>query len=236
MDFSQTLIKLIELQKTDSGLDELERIKKGLQQETATLDANVTALKNHIQDEKKVLEELAKQRKSLEIEVGTLESKIGKYLGQQNEVKSNEQFAALKQEIEKGKEDKGKAEEKILEFFFKEDEQKAKVQNLAQQLAQAEKKAADDKKDIQQKIADCEKAGMGKKEERRKQLAEVPTEFAEGYEKLRETGKKIAVAEAQEDHTCSGCHMNIPPQILNEIRKNIGIQRCNCGRYLYTKD
>lgn len=236
MHFAETLQKLVELQKTDSGFDELERIKKGFLQEITTLEANLLALKNHVLDEKKSMEDLLKQRKTQEIEAGTLETKISKYLGQQNEVKSNEQFTALKQEIEKSKEEKAKAEERILESLFKEDEQKAKIQNLSQQLAQAEKKSAEDKKDIQQKIADCDKAVLEKKEERKKQLAEIPSEFADGYEKLRNNGKKIAVAAVQEDESCSGCHMNVSPQILNEIRKNIAIQRCNCGRYLYVKD
>ncbi len=236
LEFAETLKKLVEVQRTDSGLDELERIKKGFNQEISTLEANVVGFKNQIQQEKKTLEDLVKQRKGLEIEVGTLDSKITKYLGQQNEVKSNEQFTALKQEIEKSKEEKAKSEEKILEFFFLEDEQKAKIQNLNQQLAQAEKRAADDKKDIQQKIDDCNKSAQEKKDERKRQLSELPTDFAEGYEQLRNNGKKIAVAEVREDQTCSGCHMNIPPQILNEVRKNIGVQRCNCGRYLSVKD
>jgi predicted nucleic acid-binding Zn-ribbon protein len=236
LDFAETLQKMAELQKTDSGFDDLERLKKGLLGQIALLDAEVSVLKNRIQGEKKSLEEMLKQRKTQEIEVGTLDTKISKYLGQQNDVKSNEQFAALKQEIEKSKEDKAKAEEKVLELLFKEDEQKAKVQTLNQQLAEAEKKAADGKKDLQQKIADCDKAVVEKKEERKRQLAGIPEDFAEGYEKLRNNGKKIAVAQILEDGSCSGCHMNVSPQIVNEIRKNIAIQRCNCGRYLYVKD
>jgi uncharacterized protein len=236
LNFAETLEKLVELQTTDSGLDDLERLKKGFLQEMAALDGHVTDLKKQIQNEKKSQEELLKQRKTLEIEVGTLDNKITKYLGQQNEVKSNEQFTALKQEIEKGKEEKAKTEERVLEFLFKDDDQKAKIQKLNQELAQAEKKAADDKKAIQEKVSDCEKSAQEKKAERQKQLADLPEEFAQGYEQLRNSGKKIAVAQAQEDQTCSGCHMNIPPQILNELRKNIAVQRCTCGRYLYTKD
>lgn len=236
MDFAETLQKLVELQKTDSGFDELERIKKGFLQAIADLEAEVLALKNHVQNEKKAMEDLLKQRKTQEIEAGTLETKISKYLGQQNEVKSNEQFTALKLEIEKSREDKAKVEEKVLESLFKEDEQKARIQSLSQQLAQAEKKAAEDKKEIQQKIADCDKSVLEKREDRKRKLAEIPSDFAEGYEKLRNNGKKIAVAEIREDESCSGCNMNVSPQILNEIRKNIAIQRCNCGRYLYVKN
>src|SRR5579871_1863350 len=97
LHFAEALEKLVELQATDSGLDELERLKKGFRQEITVLESHVAELKNRIQSEKKALEDLAKQRKTLEIEAGTLDTKITKYLGQQNEVKSNEQFTALKQ-------------------------------------------------------------------------------------------------------------------------------------------
>lgn len=235
LDFAETLKKLYELQKTDSGFDDLERLKKGFQNQISLLEANVVELKNRVQTEKKVLEDMLKLRKTLEIEAGTLDTKISKYLGQQNEVKSNEQFTALKQEIEKAKEDKAKIEEKVLESMFGEDEQKIKIQKVSQDLVQAEKKAAEDKKELQQKIADCEKAVLEKKGDRKRQLAEIPSDFAEGYEQLRNNGKKLAVAIVLEDQSCSGCHMNVSPQILNEIRKNIAIQRCNCGRYLYVE-
>lgn len=236
LDMVETLEKLIELQRTDSGLDELEKIKKGFSQDSATLDANVAQLQKSLQDAKKAFEELVKQRKGLEIEAGSLDQKIKKYLGQQDEVKSNEQFTALTQEIEKSRAEKGRAEEKALELLFKEDEQKARNQELAGQLAQAEKKSVEGKREIQQKIADCDKAAQEKKEERKKQLSGLPGDFAEGYEKLRNSGKKIAVAQMLEDGTCSGCHMNVPPQLLNEMKKNRAIQRCDCGRYLYIKN
>ncbi len=226
----------MDLQSTDSGLDELEKLKKNFQQEMDAFDSNLANLKEKLQAEKKTLEDIVKQRKMLEIEAGSLETKITKYLGQQNEVKSNEQFAALKLEIEKSKDEKGKAEEKALEFLFKEDEQKAKIQLYTQKLAEGEKQAAEDKKALQNKIEDCDKAAVDKKKERTERLAVLPPEYAESYESLRNHGKKIAVALVKEDNTCSGCNMNVAPQVLNEIRKNIGIQRCNCGRYLCHRD
>ncbi|HJT23009.1 MAG TPA: C4-type zinc ribbon domain-containing protein, partial [bacterium] len=109
-------------------------------------------------------------------------------------------------------------------------------QKLTQDLAQAEKRAAEDKKDIEQKISDCERSTQEKKAERQNQLAGLPGDFAQGYEQLRNNGKKIAVAKVEDDQTCSGCHMNIPPQILNEVRKGMAVQRCTCGRYLFSKD
>lgn len=235
LHFAETLQRLVELQTTDSGLDELERLKKGFQKDINTFEGEVAVLKTRIQEGKKALEDLAKARKTFEIEVGSIDQKIKKYQSQESEVKSNEQFTALKHEVEKGKEDKAKAEEKVLECLIQEDEQKLKNQELAKLLETAEKKAAADKKVLQDKIDDCDKAAQGKRELRTKQFAEVPPDFAASYEGLRTHGKKIAVAEISEESICGGCKMQVPPQMLNEIKKNIAIQRCDCGRFLYVK-
>ena len=151
-------------------------------------------------------------------------------------MKSNEQFTALKQEIEKALEEKAKVEEKELGILFKEDEQKLKIQELTRELGEAEKKSSEDQRALQQKITDCDKAALEKKREREKRLSEIPSEYSESYEALRNNGKKIAVAVVGEDQICGGCFMQVPPQTLNQIKKNIDIQRCDCGRYIYIKD
>ena len=227
---------MIDIQTVDTGLDELEKLKKNFRAEITTLDTAVVECKARLQTEKKAQEELAKQRKTLEIEAGTLDSKIKKYQGQEGEVKSNEQLAALKSEIDKAKLDKTAIEEKELEILFKEDEQKKKIQAVTEDLAKAEKKAAEDKKALDQKIADCEKASADKKVDRQARAAVLEPEYAQGYEALRNNGKKIALAQVLEDDTCSGCRMQVAPQILNEINRNLSIQRCTCGRYIYRKE
>ncbi len=236
LDVGETLQKLIELQQTDKGLDDLSKLIQGFQDELDLNKARMDALKGEIQDQKKHLEDLAKRRKTLEIEVGSCEGKISKYQNQLLEVKTNKEYDALKLEIEKCGEEKGKAEEKVLDCLFKEDEQKQKIQALTAQLAQEEKKASGEKEILLTKIQDCEKTVAGKKEERAKALEALPEDDAERYEAIRASGKKTAVAAVQEDRTCGGCHMNVPAQTMIEIERNLRLHYCACGRYLYVKD
>lgn len=236
METSEEILeKLAALQSSDSGADDLERLQKNFQKEIDGLQSSLSSSRESLQAAKKALEELLKTRKTLEIETGALDTRIKKYQGQESEVKSNEQFAALKMEIEKSKEEKAKAEEKILEELFQEDTQKQKIQDLTARLAQDEKKAESGKKELEAKIADCAKAALEKKAERQERLVVLPPDYAQGYEALRKSGKKIAVAMVLEDDTCSGCHMNVPPQVLHQIKKAVGVERCDCGRYLHLK-
>ena len=236
MNSVETLEKLIELQSIDSGYDELEKHRQAFIDQLDLNQGRLTALKNLLSDEKKAQEALSKLRKTHEIEVGTIDNRLTRYQTQLDEVKSNKEYEALKIEIEKCKTEKTQLEEKVLETLFAEDEQKLKIQYVNQQIAAEEKKAAQDKQDLAVKIADCEKAMAEKKEQRKVQLAQLPEEYAEGYEAMRDHGKKIAVAGILESKTCGGCHMTVPPQVLMEVQQNNKISRCVCGRYLFLKD
>jgi uncharacterized protein len=233
LDPVDILEKLVEIQKTDSGFDELEKIQKNLQKETQSIDSGIASLRDSLQEQKKIAEDAVKQRRAVEVEIKTLDSKIKKYQDQEKEVKSNEQFTALKQEIDKGKEEKLKAEERVLDFLYQEDDQKKKIQELTGQIEQAEKKAASERTAIGQKILDCQKAAEVKLAQRKAQLAVLPEDWASTYEIQRNSGKKITVAQIQEDNTCGGCHMKVPPQIINEVKQGMRIQQCNCGRIIY---
>jgi uncharacterized protein len=236
LEQNDVLVELIELQRLDSGLDGLEKIKKNFLSDIAAIDANIQSLKDTLQTEKKGHEELMKWRKSQEIEMGTLDSHIVKYTRQQNDVKSSDQVTALGLEIDKRKLAKTVIEENILETLMKEDEQKDQIKKSTQILAEEEKRAAAEKTEIKQKIADCDKAIADKKQERANQLAKVEEPYNRGYENLRNKGKKLAVVAVTEDNNCGGCNMNVPPQVLHEIRQKISIKTCQCTRYLYIKD
>jgi uncharacterized protein len=236
LELNDILKQLVELQRLDSGLDDLEKHKKKFSTDIAAIDANVKILQIQLQNDKKTLEDLVKQRKTLEIETGTLDSHIAKYIKQQNDVKNSEQVTALGQEIDKSKQEKAQAEDKIMEILMKEDEQKVVIQASAAKLSHAENEAVKDKAAIQVRIGDCDKALADKHAERDAQLTKVEEPYNRGYENMRGKGKKIAVSYITEDNNCSGCNMNVAPQMLHEIRKKDAIINCQCGRYLYIKD
>jgi len=236
LELNDILKQLVELQRLDSGLDDLEKHKKKFSTDIAAIDANVQVLKNQLQNDKKTLEDLVKQRKTLEIETGTLDSHIAKYIKQQNDVKNSEQVTALGQEIDKSKKEKAQAEDKIMEILLQEDEQKIVIKTSTAKLSEAENQAVKDKADIQTRINDCDKALADKKTERGTQLTKVEEPYNRGYENMRAKGKKIVVSYITEDNNCSGCNMNVAPQMLHEIRKKDAIINCQCGRYLYIKD
>jgi hypothetical protein len=235
---TEVLERLVVIQKNDGALDSLARERQAGVDELDLLQAKVKAVEDQMALEKKGQEVLAKARKTVEIEVGAKETQISKYQNQLLEVKSNDQYQALQHEIEKTKSDKAKLEEQILEAMFKDDEMKKRLQALAHQADEDKKRLAEERKVIEAKIAELDRAAVEKRKERDEVLAKAREEMGpdvESYEAIRKSGKKVAVARIQ-DENCEGCHMSVSPQTLQEVRRGIQLVRCTCGRFLYYEE
>ena len=227
---------LVKVQDADTAADSLAKTR---QEALDTIDLNEARMKAFLkqaEEEKKTLVDLQKTQKTLEIEVASLETKIGKYQNQLFEVKSNKDYDALKGEIESAKSEKARVEDKILDGLFRQDEQKKKIETLSKQVEDDRKRLAGEKASLEAKAAQCGKDIEAKHEESRKLLAEVDAEWADAYLRLRDSGKRTAVAEITEDRMCSGCSMSVPAQTIIEVRRASQIIRCSCGRLLYVKD
>ena len=230
------IMALIRVQTADTEADNLIKTR---QMAVDTMDLSEARLKAFIkqsEDEKKALIDLQKQQKTMEIEVGTLDTKVTRYQTQLLEVKSNKDYDALKLEIENGKAEKARIEDRILEGLFRQDEQKKKIEAILKQIEEDRKRSAEEKKTLQVKISDCDSRVETVRKDRERVLAEIDTEWSEAYNQLRKSGKKVAVAEITEEKMCSGCRMSVPPQTTIEVRRALQVIRCSCGRILYVKD
>ena len=60
-------------------------------------------------------------------------------------------------------------------------------------------------------------------------------EFLSLYQKIKQKRAEPIVVPV-EDSCCQGCHVNIPPQLFNEVKKCKTIIKCpHCSRILYWK-
>ena len=54
------------------------------------------------------------------------------------------------------------------------------------------------------------------------------------YDTVLQRRNGVAVVTVADGRTCGGCHMQVPPQALIEIRRSASVQVCpNCQRILY---
>ncbi len=227
---------LARLQTLDSQIDEREEKKAELPKRLAPFKEEVERINQLLREAKGKLEELEKKRRHEERELAAREVELKKYQSQLYQVKDNRAYAALEEEIARTKEKNEASEEEILKSLEIEEERAEEIKEIEERLKEEEKK-------------------LSREEEKAKQETEVLNqeitkisitrqEVAKGvspgplsrYEKLRQGKGGLAIVPL-EGSSCGGCHMNLPPQLISEVKRGKKFVTCeNCNRILYWKE
>ena len=235
VDYSmqEKILALYELQKIDSKIDEINKIKGELPLEVQDLEDELAGLNTrieHINGEIEELNALTKQRKR---EVDQAKILIGNYKEQQNNVRNNREFDAITKEIEYQELEIELAEKRLKEYA-------AGVKVKKAQLEEAEALSKERTADLGAKKAELE----GIEAETAPLVAEysvqadgvkekIDERLLAAYERIRRNVRNgLAVVTVKRD-ACGGCFNRIPPQRQVDIRQGKKIIICEyCGRIL----
>mgnify|MGYP001142922908 FL=1 len=235
VDYSmqEKIMALYELQKIDSKIDEINKVKGELPLEVQDLEDEMAGMKTrieHINAEIEELNTLTKQRKR---EVDQAKIMIGNYKEQQNNVRNNREFDAITKEIEYQELEIELAEKRLKEYA-------AGVKIKKAQLEEAEAQSKERLADLGAKKAELEGIeaetaplvaeysvqGEGVK-------AKIDERLLSAYDRIRRNVRNgLAVVTVKRD-ACGGCFNRIPPQRQVDIRQGKKIIICEyCGRIL----
>ena len=229
----EKILALYELQKIDSKIDEINKVKGELPLEVQDLEDEMTGMKTrieHINAEIEELNTLSKQRKR---EVDQAKIMIGNYKEQQNNVRNNREFDAITKEIEYQELEIELAEKRLKEYA-------AGVKVKKAQLEEAEAQSKERLADLAAKKTELE----GIEAETAPLVAEysvqsdsvkekIDERLLSAYERIRRNVRNgLAVVTVKRD-ACGGCFNRSPPQRQVDIRQGKTIIVCEyCGRIL----
>ena len=222
-----------ELQKIDSRIDEINKVKGELPLEVQDLDDELAGLRSrieHINAEIDELNTLTKQRKR---EVDQAKILIANYKEQQNNVRNNREFDAISKEIEYQELEIELADKRLKEYA-------AGVKAKKAQLEEAEAVVEERTKDLEAKKAELESIEAetaAQVEDFARQAdaakARIDERLLAAYDRIRGNVRNgLAVVTVKRD-ACGGCFNRIPPQRQVDIRQGKKIIICEyCGRIL----
>ena len=224
---------LYELQKIDSQIDEINKVKGELPLEVQDLEDEIEGLKPRIDNINNEIEEfnsLTKQRKR---EVDQAKIQIAHYKEQQNNVRNNREYDSITKEIEYQELEIELAEKRLKEYT-------AAIKNKKVQLEDAEAVVADRNLDLTAKKSELESieaetadqvASLESKAEKAK--TKIDERLLTAYNRIRRSVRNgLAVVTVQRD-ACGGCFNRIPPQRQADIRLGKKLIVCEyCGRIL----
>ena len=230
------LKKLVELQKIDV---EIFNCKKELKEKPA----HIERLKFQFEGKKSKLKSLEEKLKSHqvdqrnnELDLKSKEELITKADVQLSQLKTNKEYQAKLLEIENIKADNSLIEEKILVLYDLIDAIKKEVEQERAIVAEEEKKFIALKKQVDDELALTQQKEQRFEGERRQIVPSIHPEYLARYERVLHNRDGLGLVPVK-NHACGGCFMNVPDQVINQIKMYDQLVFCEmCARLIYLED
>ncbi len=227
---------LAKIQKADL---ELERLKQQIAEAPRRIQARerkIEELEHNLAADRDRIEETRKLQRQYEREVEEGVERIKKSKSKLLTIKNNKEYQAVLKEIEETERANREKEDKILGCMEQMEGLEQVFRGKKRDLAGTRDEFEKEMETIQ---AEVDRAmGLVAEEERaRDEMAHaLDRKVLDVYELLRSSRGGTAVAQV-EKATCSGCNMNIPPQMYNELQRGDSLKFCpNCERIIFWKD
>ena len=220
VDYSmqEKILALYDLQKIDSQIDSINKVKGELPLEVQDLDDELAGLKARVENINAEIEELNALSKQRKREVDQAKILIGNYKEQQNNVRNNCEFDAISKESE--------YQELEIELAAKVEETEALMTERRKDLEAKQTELQSIEAETASQVAEFTAQAA-------KAQAKIDKRLLEAYQRIRHNVRNgLAVVTVRRD-ACGGCFNRIPPQRQMEIRQGKKIIICEyCGRIL----
>ncbi len=235
-NIKEELIKLIELQKIDKAIFDLKKEHDEAPGRLAQIDATAAEMKARLKDMEENRRKMTLDQKKKEGDLAVREEEIKKTQGQLGQLKTNKEYQVKLAEIESLKADQSVLEEDILKLMEAVETAKGPIETQRQRLAEEEKKFAQQRASINDRVKEIEAEVQQLEGKRKIEAAGVEKAMLQHYEHILQ-GHASTVIVPVKENSCQGCHLLIPPQVINEIRMHERLISCEtCTRILYLED
>jgi len=231
----EQLERLIELQKIDVQILEKKRLIGEIPYQIAKEESPLKKAQTALETTKQKHSDLEKKKRDKETETDEINEKIKKIKTRVTEIKTNKEYQAHLKEIESAEKQLYDIEDEILILMEEIDIASKKISSTDSRFREKKKEIEALKKKLEGEVAEAERELLPLQEKRSTIVETIDKDVYREYVELMKILNAVAVTEVR-DEICQGCHMNIPPQLFVEIKKNDKLIQCpQCRRILYYK-
>ncbi len=224
---------LISLQGLDTEAAKHKIKKKDLPVRLARLNEALSKESQVFAENKKKYDELTAQHRELEAKLKRGLDGLNKAKDRLGEVKTNKEYQAILKEIDNGEVRNSEIETEIICLLEEIDQRKQSLEEEEKQQEQRTRQCESEKQQILSEMESLDEKNLGCTEQFEKLLENIPKDLIRRYEMIKALNNGMAVVSVWKG-VCGGCHMNIPPQLYNELQKSDEILSCpNCSRIIY---
>lgn len=230
------LEKLLVLQHCDQQHRDVLLALEALPKEKESCDRDATKAAQRLDAAQAQRRELEKELKKLDGDILAKKQQIERYKTQQLETRKNEEYAALRHEVEVAEKVIAEIEEHQLSLM-------EKLEALAEDLETAQAAHDVELKRIGKILStlDGRRESLLQRREELKQrrpslLEGIDEDLLERYDRLFKSKEGTAIVPV-EHSTCMGCHMKVTTQTVLAARAEKEMISCpQCGRILYNDE
>ena len=227
--------KLLILQDRDVALQKIEKELSRIPLERAALDAKIKEEEANIEQARKSLQEKEILRNELDTEVKAKEGEVQRFRNQQLQVKKNDEYRALTQQIEQAEADISNLEEREIELMLEIDavkeafeadkaEIETRIREQRRQIELLSDKESNLKASIEQAKSDLSASEEG-----------IEENYIEHYYRVRKLVKRAPYVARIESHVCSACHLRVSNEVSREALNSGEPHFCDqCACIVYT--
>ncbi len=230
---AQRLGALEALQKIDSEMDEIKKVRGALPDEVADLEDEIAGYQTRVDKFKGEVSELEANIADHRTQIKNSEALIKKYEEQQMNVRNNREYDAITKEMELQNLEIQISEKRIKEAFAKIEIKKGDVERTQAELDERSKDLDLKKSELEVLIQESEDDEKKLMADREKASGNIEERLLNSYNKLRDNARNGLAVVAVSRGACGGCFNVVPPQRQADIREKRKIIVCeHCGRIL----
>lgn len=226
--------KLLIVQDRDTSLQKIVQDLDRIPIERAAIEKLIAEEEGNVEKASHALKEKEVQRHELDVEVKSKEASLARFRTQQLEIKKNDDYRAMTQQIEQTEAEIGALEEKEIELMLEID--------TTREAFEAEKVTIQERIVVQKKeitLLNEREANLNASVDEAKAAldgarSKADETFLEHYDRVRKLTKRAPYVAPIEEHKCGGCHLRVSNEVSKTAFDHGEAHFCDqCARMVY---
>jgi uncharacterized protein len=224
---------LVKLQELELAIKQFEAAIAAKPHELDSLTCALDEARASATTHRRDLETLDRQRRQLEAAVTEEQYNLQKAQRKLLEVKTNKEYSAMVVEIETFKQKITGYEDAMLHSMELTELRKQELQELDRRVNEAEQELDEGRRRNELELAVLQETLTGRRQTREEAVQQLERPTVDLYMRLLNGRKGLAVVGIK-NGSCQGCFLALPPQLIQEVRRNDRLLTCShCQRILY---
>lgn len=229
---NESLLRLYELQKIDSELDELIASRGGLPERVAEMRADMAAREEELATIRQRAERAEIDVRDFEREMAIVKEKFEGYKAQQFDVKTTREYDAITFQIEDANRRIREYSDGMARARVELENARAEAEEFAAELTGIREEFEDSERALNELITETIDEETRLRKERERIASQVSSTHIALYERIRGAKEGIGVV-AVRNGVCGGCFNALPRQLVLELKRGDRHTVCEaCGRII----